>query len=366
MAVSRCTVSFGPYTDALGAVAFAGLRGRIRPTRPVIEIATGAVIVPEWIDVTIGSDGTATVSLAHTDQNGITPAGFSYEVTWGGRIGDPSPGDKEFALPVAAGATADFDLLGPSVVDPVVVPIAVGPQGLQGPQGIQGIQGPVGPVGPPTVISAGAVATGAPGTNAAASVTGPAGNQTLNLTVPRGDVGPRGLTPRGTWAAGTTYAVDDVVTFGGSMFRVINAHTSGSTQPTPAAPGVNLESWVEKGSRGDPGDLTPQSSNDTATGVLSLNTATYTAPLTRGLTLAGNVTLSNTPPSPGAGKSATVTFVIKQAATGGPYTVTWPTLEWAGDAAAPVMPTAPSSELMVHLFWTGVVWRGIVGGTFFP
>ena len=88
-----------------------------------------------------------------------------------------------------------------------------GPQGPQGPQGPVGPQGPIGPAGPtgatgptgpqgpigPTgatgpagadgltpTLTIGTVTTGAPGTEAAASITGEAPNFVLNLTIPQG------------------------------------------------------------------------------------------------------------------------------------------------------------------------------------
>jgi len=119
-----------------------------------------------------------------------------------------------------------------------------------------------------------------------------------------------------------------------------------------------------KGDKGDPGDLTPSDSN-TWTGAITLGP--YTGPTTRVRTLTGNTTIANPPTAGTSGVSYTVTLVVKQAATGGPYTVTWPAaLEWANDAAAPSMSTASNSELIVHLFWTGVAWRAVLGGVFFP
>lgn len=57
---------------------------------------------------------------------------------------------------------------------------------LQG--GVQGLQGP------PVSLAKGTVATGAPGSSANFSVTGTPPALTLNLTIPRGDVGPVGPT----------------------------------------------------------------------------------------------------------------------------------------------------------------------------
>ena len=47
----------------------------------------------------------------------------------------------------------------------------------------------VGPQGPPNALTIGTVTTGAPGSSAAASITGTAPTQTLSLTIPKGDPG---------------------------------------------------------------------------------------------------------------------------------------------------------------------------------
>lgn len=119
-----------------------------------------------------------------------------------------------------------------------------------------------------------------------------------------------------------------------------------------------------KGDKGDTGDTTDADSGTWAAGTYSIPGAT--GPYTRSRTLSGNITL--TAPANGlTGKAYTSTLSLKQAAAGGPFTVTWPaTLEWAGDAPAPVMPTAANAELIVHLFWTGTAWRAMLGGVFYP
>jgi len=66
---------------------------------------------------------------------------------------------------------------------------ATGSQGVQGPQGATGSQGPAGPA---NSLAIGTVTTGAPGSAAAATITGTAPSQTLSLTIPRGDVGAQG------------------------------------------------------------------------------------------------------------------------------------------------------------------------------
>lgn len=57
--------------------------------------------------------------------------------------------------------------------------------GPTGPQGIAGTNGET-----PT-LAIGTVTTGAPGTQASATITGAAPNYTLNLTIPQGPTGPQ-------------------------------------------------------------------------------------------------------------------------------------------------------------------------------
>lgn len=70
---------------------------------------------------------------------------------------------------------------------------ATGPTGPTGATGETGATGPTGPTGAdaetPT-ISIGTVTTGAPGTQATASISGTAPNYLLNLTIPQGPTGP--------------------------------------------------------------------------------------------------------------------------------------------------------------------------------
>ena len=62
--------------------------------------------------------------------------------------------------------------------------------GATGPQGLTGEIGPTGPAGETPTLTIGTVTTGAPGTDASASITGTAPNFVLNLTIPQGPTGP--------------------------------------------------------------------------------------------------------------------------------------------------------------------------------
>ncbi len=120
-----------------------------------------------------------------------------------------------------------------------------------------------------------------------------------------------------------------------------------------------------QGIQGLPGDMSP-ATNFSGTG--NLNITVGSLPSTNTCRLTGNVVvlldMTNMPPS----RSATITMVFKQASTGsGPFTVTWPSsLLWAGGAPAPAMPTASNAELVVHLFWTGLGYRAVFGGVYYP
>jgi hypothetical protein len=289
---------------------------------------------------------------------------------------------------------------------------ARGPEGVQGPAGPQGGKGdrgdpgPSGPQGP----------QGDPGPRGATGATGPQGTQ--------GAVGPAGLTWRGTWSELETYQQHDAVYYNGSAWYASEYSAGvapstdtdrywqplavrGATGPTgpvgptgprgdqgdtgPAGPqgpqgaegpvgpegptgpqgstgpqGPTGQTGATgatgpTGPKGDPGDL---SAADAANWGGSISFAASLTPATRVRTLVSNVTVGSVPNQPST-QSFTVTYVVIQAATGGPFTVTWPTgIRWAGGAPAPAMPTTAGARLLVHLFWTGQEWLGLVGGTF--
>jgi hypothetical protein len=118
-----------------------------------------------------------------------------------------------------------------------------------------GDRGPVGDTGPANTLSIGTVTTGAAGSTASASITGTAPTQTLNLTIPRGDVGEQGETgdtgatgPAGTVAVGT-------VTTGeaGSSASVTNSGTSTAAVLDITIPRGDTGEQGDQGIQGDPG-----------------------------------------------------------------------------------------------------------------
>ena len=73
------------------------------------------------------------------------------------------------------------------------IPGDIGPTGatgITGPTGPEGAIGPTGADGLTPTLTIGTVTTGAPGTDAEATITGTAPNYVLNLTIPQGPTGP--------------------------------------------------------------------------------------------------------------------------------------------------------------------------------
>lgn len=76
---------------------------------------------------------------------------------------------------------------------------------LQGPAGADGSDGAD---APPNSLAIGTVTTGTAGSSAVANITGTPPSQTLNLTIPRGDVGATGAA--GLWWSGTLAEYNDI------------------------------------------------------------------------------------------------------------------------------------------------------------
>ena len=150
-------------------------------------------------------------------------------------IGNGPKGDPGVAGPTGSqGATGPAGPQGPAgatgaagVAGPKGDPGATGATGSQGAQGATGAtgltgatgaQGPQGPTGPTGPKGADSTVPGPTGPQGPIGNTGPAGaTGAQGAQGPQGVAGPTGpagqsFTYRGTWAAGTTYALDDVVT----------------------------------------------------------------------------------------------------------------------------------------------------------
>lgn len=109
-----------------------------------------------------------------------------------GPVGDTGPANTLAIGTVttgAAGSSASATITGSAPSQTLNLTI---PRGDVGEQGIQGIQGATGNTGPANSLSIGTVTTGEAGSSASANITGTAPTQTLDLTIPRGDTGNTG------------------------------------------------------------------------------------------------------------------------------------------------------------------------------
>lgn len=122
-----------------------------------------------------------------------------------------------------------------------------GEQGIQGIQGVQGEKGEKGDKGDTNSLSIGTVTTGEAGSQASATITGDAPNQTLNLTIPKGDKGDTGETgatgPKGDPGIETLVGTEEnPINFAtsmevGKLYYCNNIFYSGSDMPINIAVG---------------------------------------------------------------------------------------------------------------------------------
>lgn len=146
------------------------------------------------------------------------------------------------------------------------------------------LNGAQGPTGPANTLSIGTVTTAETGVSAAATITGAAPTQTLNLTLPKGNTGTAATITVGTTttgAAGSSASVTNVGTSSAAVFNFSvpkgDTGNTGATGPantlsigtvgtgaTPAvtitgtSPNQTLNFVLQKGDKGDTGDTGPQ------------------------------------------------------------------------------------------------------------
>ena len=105
-----------------------------------------------------------------------------------GPQGDPGPANTLAIGTVTGGETAAATITGVAPSQTLNLTLPKGDTGAAGPAG------QTGPAGPANTLSIGTVTTGAAGSAASATITGTPPSQTLSLTIPRGDVGATGAT----------------------------------------------------------------------------------------------------------------------------------------------------------------------------
>ena len=131
--------------------------------------------------------GTPPNTYALTD-----PSNPSDPASWTDITGGPGPAGPPNTLTigtVTSGTPAAATITGASPNQVLSLTI---PPGATGATGATGPAGPTGAAGPPNTLNIGTVTTGAPGSAAAATITGAAPSQTLSLTIPAGATGAAG------------------------------------------------------------------------------------------------------------------------------------------------------------------------------
>jgi collagen type VII alpha len=173
--------------------------------------------------------GSWSVSTAYQANDAVVDNGSSYIAITINTAQEP-PNATFWTLLAQEGATGATGSTGP--IGPT------GPQGTTGPTGSTGAQGPTGP-------------TGATGTTGSQGTTGPTGaTGAIGAT---GPTGPVGMIFKAAWSSGTTYVVDDVVTYQGSTYLALLANTNFAPDSNPAKWSV----LAQKGATGPTGVTGP-------------------------------------------------------------------------------------------------------------
>jgi len=185
----RRFLRFSGCCDPRGNGGVTGPTGPAGPT--TITVGTTTTGSP-GSDATVINSGTAddlvldfTIPAGPTGD--IGPTGPTGDIGPTGPTGDIGP----------TGPTGDIGPTGPTGdIGPTGPTGDIGPTGPTGdigptgPTGDIGPTGPTGPVGETPTLTIGTVTTGAPGTEATATITGTAPNFVLDLTIPQGPTGP--------------------------------------------------------------------------------------------------------------------------------------------------------------------------------
>ena len=128
----------------------------------------------------------------------VTRPRFNYQACFIlGPTGPTGPTGPAGGTTGPTGATGDIGPTGPTGATGDIGPTGptgatgdIGPTGPTGATGDIGPTGPTGATGDTPILTIGTVTTGAPGTDADATITGTSPNFILNLTIPQGPTGP--------------------------------------------------------------------------------------------------------------------------------------------------------------------------------
>jgi len=292
-------------------------RLRILPTgtyvASLVASLNGSIADLGTITITHTAIGASSVTaLSTTPRNAATATSIGYV---------PGPqGQSAYQAAVAGGFVGTQNQWLASLVGATGSTGAPGAPGATGAPGPTGSQGPTGATGPANSLAIGAVTTGTTGGAAAATITGAAPSQTLNLTLPLAPTG----TTAGTVAAGNDSRIvaavpssrqviagaglsgggnlgaDVTVGFGSISSGTLLANITGSSAaPTAAAPSAVLDNAfgstqgtvLYRGSSGWSGLTAGTSGQVLQTGGSGANPAWTTLPTAATVPAAGQVRL---------------------------------------------------------------------------
>lgn len=163
-----------------------------------------AMVFMQPVPVAFDATGALSVSLVSTDNTLGNPHDWQWTASF--QVSDLNITPFSFYLP--AGTTVDLALAAP-VISSTGIPTVIGPVGPTGPTGPASVV-----PGPANTLAIGTVTSG----TAAATITGTAPSQTLNLTLQAGPTGPTGPTgPAGPTPATRLISTGTGLTGGGDL-----------------------------------------------------------------------------------------------------------------------------------------------------
>ena len=241
----------------------------------------GIVLVPTpGYSTSITFDSKESTTTSHDPTLNIVVAGAA-ESAATVTVGGTTTGAAGTAANVTNSGTTSAAILDFTIPQGATGP--AGPAGATGPQGQMGATGPQGSPGAAAAVAVGSTITGTPGTAANVSNSGTTSAAILNFTIPQGatgatgatgqqgpqgqmgatgpqgpqgPVGPQGptgagVTAKGAFVPGTSYAANDVVNYGAASYVALSANNATSAPDTDA---TNWALFAASGPKGDKGD----------------------------------------------------------------------------------------------------------------
>lgn len=206
MRVSNSAIQWKRSTDSQWTtlIGLDQLSGPVGPQGP--QGATGATgpVGPAGATGSKGDTGATGLTGPKGDTGPTGPTGAAGPQGVKGDTGSAGPSGPANTLSIGTvttgntGTSASATITGTSPSQTLSLTIPKGDVGPAGSQGVKGDTGATGPkgdtgtsgaTGPANTLGIGTVSTGAAGSNAAATISGSAPSQTLNLTIPRGNAG---------------------------------------------------------------------------------------------------------------------------------------------------------------------------------